>query len=172
MPATATQPRRATRTATAADRQAQLAQIHIARKELAMTEDEYRDLISAKWPGQRSAAGLDHQQRAELLHHFQRLGWKGRVGGSRANPATGTKASTATKPWGPELRKLWSLWMQLADAGLVEHRTAAALSAWCERQTAGADGRGGVNRIEWLKPAQRKACIEAAKRWLDRGEQP
>lgn len=163
MPATAAHRRpAATVRATPADRRAQLAQIHIARKDLCMTEDDYRALINARFPAHTSAATLNHQQRAELLHHFQRLGWQGRVAGSQANPA-GQK-------WGPALRKLWSLWMELADAGLVQHRTAAALSAWCERQTAGADGRGGVARLEWLNVAQRKHCIEAAKQWLERAQ--
>ena len=159
------------RTAQPAHRNSQLAQIHIARQELAktigLTEDAYRDLLAAKFAGLRSAAQLDAPQRAELLHHFQRLGWQGRVGGSLANPAPKPRT-----PWSASVRKLFSLWQQLADAGLVKQRNAAALSAWCARQTAGADGKGGVARVEWLNPAQLKTVTEQAKQWLARGEEP
>lgn len=155
--------------ASPAHRNNQLAQIHIARAALGMTEDEYRDLLSTKFNGLRSAAHISAQQRQELLHHFQRLGWVGTVGGSRANPAGPAKPKT---PWSPGVKKLFSLWQQLADKNLVGNRTAKALSTWCERQTAGADGRGGVARVEWLKPAQLHAVTEQAKRWLARGEQP
>ena len=55
--------------------------------------------------------------------------------------------------------------MQAADAGLVRQRTMAALMAWLQRQT-------GVERIEWLQPAQADLAIESLKRWIKRGNTP
>lgn len=158
--------------ASVSHRNNQLAQIHMARADLMRagvirSEDEYRDLLAAKFCGRRSAAELNDAERLQLLDHFQRLGWKGRVGGSRAN---GTTAQRKV-PWSAGVRKLWSLWQQLADAGLVTDRTAIALSSWCQRQTAGLGGRGGVERVEWLNKAQLHSCTEAAKLWLARGHQ-
>jgi hypothetical protein len=168
----ATQPATTTRrsAATASHRGDQLAQIHIARKALIAagvfrSVDEYRDLLAGLFNGRNSSADLNDAERLQLLHHFQRLGWKGTVGGSRANPATGRKPA----PWSPKLKKLWSLWQQLADKGLVTDRTSKGLSKWCFRQTAGPGGRGGVDRVEFLNPAQLQGCTEAAKLWLERG---
>lgn len=152
--------------ATPAHRNNQLAQIHIARAQLGMSEDEYRDLMSVKFNGIRSAAALSAQQRQELLHHFQLCGWQGSVPGSRANGA-----ATKKVPWSPAVKKLFSVWQQLADARLVNDRSGKALSAWCARQTAGADGQGGVQRVEWLNPAQLHAVTENAKLWLKRAQQ-
>lgn len=160
----------ATARTTASHRGDQLAQIHIARKALmeagvVQSVDEYRDLLSGLFNGRRSAADLNDAERLQLLHHFQRLGWKGTVGGSRANAAPAKKRA----PWSPKLKKLWSLWQQLADKGLVTDRTSKGLSKWCFRQTAGPGGRGGVDRVEFLNPAQLQGCTEAAKLWLERG---
>lgn len=54
-----------------------LAKIHIARKQLGMEEDAYRDLL---WTvGRvRSSADLDHAGRARLLDHFRACGWRPR----------------------------------------------------------------------------------------------
>lgn len=152
--------------ATVAKRQSQLAQIHIGRKALGMSEDEYRDLLSVKFAGLRSAAALNDQQRAELLRHFQLLGWN--------NQAKLGQAKAKAKPaWRPEHRKLFSVWQQLADAKLVTDRSPKALASWCAKLTAGASGpQSGVANIAWLHTAQATALIECAKQWLSRGSQP
>src|ERR1041384_6279588 len=98
-------------------RKDQLAQIHIARKALlgkggVRSIDEYRDLLAGLFNGRRSAADLNDAERMQLLHHFQRLGWDGRVGGSRANPAAPARKRV---PWSPKVKLLYSLWQQLAD---------------------------------------------------------
>ena len=54
---------------------------------------------------------------------------------------------------------MWSLWQQLAGAGAVNNRRMPALVAWVKRQT-------GVDRLEWLTPAQDALVIESLKRWL------
>ena len=61
---------------------------------------------------------------------------------------------------------MWSLWMQLADCGLVHDRTMQALVAFAKRQT-------GVDRLEWLNKPQGAAVIDSMKQWLrSRGEEP
>jgi len=59
-------------------------------------------------------------------------------------------------------RKMWSLWQQLADAGLVDNRKMPGLLAWVRRQT-------GVDQLAWLTWPQERACVESLKRWLSRG---
>lgn len=142
-------------------RQADLAAIHIAKKTLRWSEDEYRDVMATVCSGIRSSALLDVTGRKRFLAHLQacvRANQGGRATqGARPAPA-GRKATLVGRP-----AKMWSLWMQLADAGLVQHRTMAALTAFGERQT-------GVARLEWLKAPQQDLVIESLKRWLERGE--
>jgi phage gp16-like protein len=139
-------------------RRADLAAIHIAKKELRWDDDMYRDVLFTVCRV-RSAGELDFTGRKRFLAHLRACGWSG---GTKA-PAAAKKAATrpVRAPLTPTQRKLWSLWQQLADAGLVNDRTMPALVAWVKRTT-------GVERLEWLKPRQQDLAIEAAKQWLDR----
>ncbi|MFZ6872848.1 gp16 family protein [Undibacterium sp. Di27W] len=56
-------------------RKAELAQIHIAKVQLAMDDDAYRALLS-RVTGKVSSKDLTWQQRKTLLDEFKRLGFK------------------------------------------------------------------------------------------------
>lgn len=141
-------------------RQADLAAIHIAKKTLRWSEDEYRDVMATVCSGIRSSALLDVTGRKRFLAHLQAC-----VRANQGGTATqGAKAAPhGRKPLARRPAKMWSLWMQLADAGLVQARTMAALCAFGQRQTS-------VARLEWMNAAQQDLVIESLKRWLERGE--
>lgn len=137
-------------------RKADLAAIHVGKKALDWDDGFYRDLLHTLCRV-RSAADLDFAGRKRVLAHMQACGWAG--GGQRHQVDSGR----ARKPWSAVQRKAWSLWQQLADAGLVDSRKTPALNAWIKRQT-------GVERIEWLQDAQADMVIESLKRWLVRAQ--
>mgnify|MGYP000420278335 CR=1 FL=1 len=136
-------------------RNADLAAIHIAKAQLGLTEDEYRDIMATVCAGIRSAAQLDFTGRKRFLAHLQAC-----IAQSSPRPARPVR-----KPLTPVQRKVWALWMQLADAKLVEVRSMAAITAWVQRQT-------GVERLEWLNGHQEDLVIECLKQWLKRREEP
>lgn len=139
-------------------RRADLASIHLAKKALGWDDDLYRDVLFAVCRV-RSAADLDFTGRKRFLAHLRSCGWNG---GADTQRRAGTPASApARRPLTAPQRKLWSLWQQLADAGLVEDRKMPALVAWVKRTT-------GVDRLEWLTGRQEDLVIEAAKQWLQR----
>lgn len=139
------------------DRKNDLARIHMLRAELGWDEDMYRDVMATVCQGVRSAALLDITGRQRLIAHLQAA--KARAAGQAAKPA----AKIIRRPLTAIERKLWSLWMQAADAGLVRERKMAAIVAWVHRQT-------GVERIEWLNAAQQDLVVESLKRWIKRGD--
>ena len=71
-------------------RNRELAQIHIARDQLGMAEDSYRDILFTV-ARVRSAADLDWAGRKAVLDHFKACGWKasapkaGKENGKRPN---------------------------------------------------------------------------------------
>lgn len=135
-------------------RRADLAAIHMAKAALGWDDDTYRDVMATVCSGVRSAAELDHTGRKRWLAHLAAC----------RHRAQGAAAPAAPKrtPWGPQLRKLWALWQQLADARLVTDRQRAALQAWVTNQT-------GVSRLEWLNEQQLNQVVDQAKAWLKRG---
>lgn len=56
-------------------RKNELAKIHLAKKQLALDDDEYRALLLCV-TGKQSAADLDWQGRNKLLIHFKKIGFK------------------------------------------------------------------------------------------------
>jgi len=71
---------------TARRRNGLLALVHIAKKELLLSDDEYRDVV-AYW-GVRSSADMSISELEELLKYFESLGFKKKVAGAR-DPGSG-----------------------------------------------------------------------------------
>ncbi len=126
-----------------------LAKIHIAGKELGLSEVEYRDLINAVAPGRESAAELDEGQLQLLLNRFYRLGWRPRL------------ARTEDRPLPPMVWKARHLWLELHALGAVRHPGWPALARFCKRMT-------GVEDLRRLDVHQATVVIEALKDWVAR----
>lgn len=129
-----------------------LAAIHIAKGKLGLSDDEYRDLMATVCGGVRSAAELDWTGRRRFLAHLNAC--------LRQQPQRGA-VRHLNADLTPVQRRMWALWMQLADAGLVETRSMAAIEAFARRQT-------GVERLQWLTGPQEALVIDSLKQWLKR----
>lgn len=137
-------------------RRADLAKIHLAVKELQWDESTYRDILQTVCQV-RSSGDLDAAGRQRFLAHLQQCGWKPTGGAPFA------KDRPVRKPLTLSQKKMWSLWQQLADAGLVRNRKMPALLAYVQRQAQ-------VDRLEWLTGPQESLVIESLKAWLERRE--
>jgi len=110
----------------------------------------YRALLQ-RCAGVASSTQITRLAQADaVLDEFRRLGIGSPAGRS---------------PLSPMQKKMWSLWQQLADAGLVRQRTMAGLLAFVKRQT-------GVAALAWLTWPQEHQLVESLKHWLARGEAP
>jgi phage gp16-like protein len=133
--------------AQAADiRRRELAQIHLAKKQLGMDDDAYRDLLFTV-ARVRSAADLDWTGRKRVLDHFVKCGYK---------------QGPAGKRWtDPTERKVRSLWLELRDAGALRDASDAALFAFCKRTT-------GADHLRFANGKELRTIIESLKLWLRR----
>lgn len=139
--------------APAADiRRRELAMIHMAKAELRMADDTYRDLL---WTvGRvRSSADLDWVGRKKLLEHLRACGWKPRPA-AKARP---------TRPMADDAqsKKIRAMWLALHGAGVVRDSSERALASYVKRQTR-------VEALEWLHMDQAEKVIEALKKWAHR----
>lgn len=132
-------------------RNAELAQIHIARAQLGLDDDTYRAVL---WTvGRvRSAKDLDWTGRKVLLDHFKVKGWK---------PAPPKRAKAARPVSGGQEGLVRALWSELHAAGKVRDPSDAALGSWLKRNR-------WPERVEWLVGHQVTQAIEALKKWLNR----
>lgn len=121
------------------DRALDLAKIHMAKAQLAMDDDVYRDTVRAIANQRTSTAkDLDYAERAKLLEHFRRLGWKDR-------------GYTPAKRVAEQKQKLMDkLHAQLAAA---------------QRQWAYADGMARrmfkIQKVDWLNAEQLRKLVAA-----------
>ncbi len=126
-----------------------LAKIHIAKKELGLSDGEYRDLIADTVSGKGSAADLDDRQLQQLLDRLHALGWRPRLPRSAERPLPATV-------W-----KARHLWLQLYERGVVHSSQWTALARFAKRMT-------GIGDLRHLTGKQGAIVIEALKRWLER----
>lgn len=135
-------------------RDRELAQIHIARKALALTEDTYRALLM-RVTGKDSAADLHIGERGRVLAEFRRLGWK-------PKPPTAGRQVPADAA---QVRMLRGLWIELHNLGAVRDAGEKALAAFVSRF-----GRR-VDAAQWARGDQIGKAVEALKSWRDRHQQ-
>lgn len=128
---------------------ADLAKIHIAKKELGLTDDAYRDLLRERF-GKESAAKLTPGQAYRLLEYFKYLGWRPRY--QHRLPGV------FSRPADPQEGKIVALWIELHKAGVVRDRSDHALQAFVLRMTR-------INNLKWCSTSEKNRLIEALKDW-------
>ncbi len=126
-----------------------LAKIHIAKKELGLTDAEYRDLIATLVPDRDSAADLSDAELQQLLDRLYALGWRPRI---QRGPS---------RPLPPLVWKARHLWLDLHAAGAVKNPRWTALARFVKRMT-------GVGDLRKLTSKQAAVVVEALKKWLER----
>jgi len=103
-------------------RRAMLAKIHVARKELALAEDDYRQIMLDE-TGNTSAADCTEGELERALKRFAALGFK---------PQPAKASSRAAQH--PMARKARALWISLYHLGAVRSPSEQALEAFARRQ--------------------------------------
>ena len=130
-----------------------IAKMHVAKKQLGLDDDTYRDTLELV-TGKRSAKDMNDRQRVKVLEHFQTKGFD-------ASPVK-PKADGRKKLTGKYAGKLQALWIAGWNLGLVKNKDDAALLAFVKRQT-------GIDHTRFLRDGDDAyKAIEAMKKWLER----
>ncbi len=140
---TAVAARPATFDRSAQSRRSMLAKIHIARKQLAMDDDDYRQLLFEE-TGHASADDCSEAQLSRVLERLKKLGFK-------PLPKAGKKAATH-----PMARKARALWISLHHLNVVQNPAEEALEAFARRQL-------GCTKLNWANQREAYKLIEALK---------
>ena len=141
-------------------RQSDLQKIHIAKKQLGLSEDDYRAAVRLASKGKTDSAGeLDAQGRTALLAHFKRAGFKPRK--PAAKPRQPAKPDLPIGDDRDQVKKIRSLWIELHEFGAVRDSSESALCAYTRRVTR-------KEHPKFLDLYQASDMIEQLKKWLDR----
>ena len=149
---------------TASWRNGLLAKVHIAKKQLGLTEEEYRGMLDARF-GVDSAGKLKVRDLEVLLRHMAGLGWReGRFRAGKADRHGTPKGLRTPGPRGSRASLLSKIEALLAEKGSVEGRRVpwSYAAAILKRQS-------GVERLEWATPDDLRGVIAALVRDAKRG---
>jgi len=135
------------------EKRAMLGKVHIAKKDLALEEDSYRDLLE-RVTGKRSAAGLRQAELHDVIEELKRLGWKAKKTGPK-------RAGKRKLAQGDQAAKIRALWLDLWHLGEIRDPSEDALAAFVARVT-------GVEALQWIDGDQADRVIKALRGWLTR----
>ncbi|OUJ17078.1 hypothetical protein HK28_07875 [Acetobacter sp. DsW_063] len=124
-----------------------IAKIHVARKQLALDEDAYRDVL-ARVTNRSSCKDMSRGQLHDVLAEMQRLGFRVQAGASRPLSAK------------PGVRKVYAIWREMAPM-LRSEGSDEALRAFVQRVAQ-------VSAPEFLDDTTAPKVIEALKAWRQR----
>jgi phage gp16-like protein len=142
--------RPAASSARVANRNGDLARIHIAKKALNQTEDEYRDLLQAL-TGKRSAGELSFEERSRVAAHMDKL--------ARAAKPGAVKRSRPVLEGGQ--KKVFAMWKALEANGTLRKRGESSLRAFVRRMTERDD-------LSWCTNKDCTTLINALHAWGQR----
>lgn len=140
-------------------RQANLAKIHIAKKDLGMEDDAYRAMLMdvAKVD---SASKLDFHGQFAVLQRFKELGWKPKF--RKIGPKSHKPKWTGKKSQGDKIR---ALWIEMADIGIIKNGSEDALRSYIKRMS-----KGRFEAPQFCDEDTASRIIESLKQWKKRAE--
>ena len=137
------------------NRRAELAKIHIAKKQLNIADADYRALLQ-RVAQVDSAADLNLSGLKAVIAELKRLGFQPK------NKRTFSPQSRH-KEHKSQADKIRALWISMHQSGIIRDGSETALNHFVRRLT-------GVERVEWLYPKNANRVIESLKQWQTRVE--
>lgn len=145
----------------AVSRRSQLAQIHIAKKQMGMDDVSYRAFLKNN-TGLESSGDLDMHGRFKLLKAFENAGWKPK---KKRKPTASEKTYYDNK----QSRYMIALWNDLFKQNKVNTNSNESFETWVANQIKEANQQLPV-RIspDKLDASERNRLIERLKVWVNR----
>ncbi len=150
-------------------RRSELAKIHIAKKDLALDDDSYRQVITDIGKAKSgSSADLSSLGRARVLQHFISKGWKPRSKPGHRAPKRATQDGEVLAS-DNQVRMIRSIWIQMADAGVITNREESSLRTWVRSTTRRYHPQhAGYSAPEFLPGWVAQKVVEHIKSWARR----
>lgn len=126
-----------------ARRRSMIAKVHLAKKQLAIMDDDYRQMLMDV-TGKASCADCTEAELDRLIGHLRKKGFADRIKDGR-RPASH-----------PVAKKARAMWISLYHLNVVRDPSEKALESFGKRQL-------GVDRLAWADQRQGYRLIEALK---------
>jgi phage gp16-like protein len=141
-----------------------IAKIHIAKKQLGLDEDVYRDVLSHVTNGKTSCSKMTETELEKVLSHFYKKGFKAKAPANKRRMSPPSSEPVKT----PQIRKIRAIWITMYQHGIVRDNSEAALNAYVVRMTGKFNKGKGIESVAWLTPIAAETVLEALKLWHKR----
>ena len=133
----------------------------VAKKQLGLSEDEYRAILEGQGAkvdenGKVSASTLSLCELDETLKYLKRMGFK---------PSRKPTRAEQTQWRDKQINKAYAIWCALADHGIVKNRSMSALHKYAYRIT-------HKTLMDWATAQELNKVIESLKKWALRERVP
>lgn len=135
----------------ASHRRSMLAKIHVAKKQLQLADDDYRQILLDS-AGRTSAGDCTEAELERVLKRLSEIGFK---------PLVKPGALSTRPAQHPMARKARAMWISLYHLGAVEKPSEQALEAFAKRQLK-------CDRLVWADQSQGYKLIEGLKAMAER----
>ena len=147
-----------------------MAQIHIAKKQLGLTDETYRAALK-QVVGKDSCSKMSITELHQVISHFEQRGFKSSSRKPRAQvSANDRRGAYSPQSSGQQIDKLRAIWIEMHRAKHIKDGSERALLTWVKNQTAKMNGGVGVDSLEWLQQDRQMATrvLESLKLWQTR----
>jgi phage gp16-like protein len=135
--------------------------IHVARRDLAIDDDAWRDLLREKFKVE-SSTELGIVDLYAVIAHLKKCGFKVRHPKKKPGPALSRPLEGAAQRYPGDAAKLRALWLFMAhELHVIRSDDEASLAAYAKRIT-------GIEALQWLDGQQTYRVIESLKKWAER----
>lgn len=143
-----------------------LAKIHIARKDLHLDEETYRQVIrDIGGAVSGSSADLNAIGRIKVLQHFRSKGWK--IKRRPAKKRTANSGEILASEF--QIQRIRWIWSRMAEFGKLDSPTEHGLRAWVKASSRRYHpNKAGYNAPEFVPEWVAQRLIEHLKQWAAR----
>jgi len=148
-------------TMTTSDKRKQLIRlIHVAKRELKLTDDAYREALSAATKGKTSSAKMTIKELESVMTALKTAGFKQVLKShkKRLSPTTSTLKVD-------EINKIRAVWITMFKQHWLRDGSETALNNYVKRVTAKMNDGEGIGSVSWLDSKTAYVVLEALKNW-------
>ncbi|MCW7552569.1 regulatory protein GemA [Endozoicomonas gorgoniicola] len=137
--------------------------IHVAKRELGMSDKDYREALEGQ-TGKTSCKDMTLSQLYTVEAYFKKLGFKPTI---KKRPFAKRKSPVSQ---GRQVDKIRALWIEMANNGDIRDGSENALEAWVQRMSAKFNHGRGIQKVDWLEqePYVCSRLLESLKQWQKR----
>jgi len=134
--------------------------IHVAKRELKLTDDAYRHALGEAANGKDSSAKMTIKELEAVLELFKAAGFKRKLNNKRRlSPPAGSRVRTA------EAGMIRAVWITMSKQGFLRDGSETALNSYVKRMTVKLNNGIGVDEVQWLNEHLAYKVLEALKNW-------